>query len=73
MTDWKPIDSAPRDGGKVLLFATLKVMPEDAPGPFVGFWDDFVKKWKVAHALFSIHELIPSWWAEIGEPPRQPS
>ena len=69
MTNWKSMDDAPKDGRKLLLFARLKIIPDDVLSPFDGFWDLRMNKWKVAHDIFEIHELIPSWWMEIEEPP----
>ena len=45
---WKTIDSAPKDGTKVLLLARCKTIPDDTPAPVVGFWNKHVMQWKVA-------------------------
>jgi hypothetical protein len=44
MTNWRPIEEAPRDGRPVLLWARLKTNP---PGlndfyPIVGFWHHLI-------------------------------
>jgi hypothetical protein len=57
MTSWKPIDSAPKDGRSVLLWARLKTAPaeKDAPNyPIIGRWDNW--QWQV---------LIPTYWTEL--------
>ena len=68
---WKTIDSAPKDGTKVLLLARCKTIPDDTPAPVVGFWNKHVMQWKVASEYLSqADELIPSHWMEIPELPR---
>jgi hypothetical protein len=37
--NWKAMDTAPKDGTNVLLWATLKTIPPyEEPGPVVGHW-----------------------------------
>jgi hypothetical protein len=58
--NWKTMDTAPRNGTKVLLWATLKTAPAgDEHHPVVGFWHKSIKKWKVAPEHLSGDELIP--------------
>ena len=73
MTDanWKTMESAPKDGTTVLLYARCKTYPDDKPAPVVGFWNKSVMQWKVASEYLSqADELIPSHWMEI---PRIPT
>jgi hypothetical protein len=72
MTDWKPIESAPRDGSSMLLWARLKSVP---PGTndfcsIVGFWHNSIKQWKVAPEILNKDEVLDArCWAELpGEP-----
>jgi hypothetical protein len=71
MTNWKPIeDDPPKDGRPVLLWARLKRAPaeKDAPSyPIVGHWDNW--QWQATPDLLSSEPLIPTFWAEIPEPP----
>jgi hypothetical protein len=67
---WKKIESAPKDGSKVLLYARCKTDPNDKPAPVVGFWNKDVMQWKVASEYLSqADELLPSHWMEIPKLP----
>jgi hypothetical protein len=70
-TDWKTMDSAPKDGTKMLLYAGCKTYPDDKPAPVLGSGTPNVMQWKVASEYLSqADELIPSHWIEIPEFPR---
>ena len=68
MTDWKPIESAPRDGSSVLLWARLRSVP---PGnndfyPIVGAWNKSIERWKVAPELLNRPEVLDArFWIEL--------
>jgi hypothetical protein len=72
MTDWKSIESAPKDGRPLLLFASLKTVSpglDNKPVPVVGHWHRAIERWKVwPDHLGSGAELIPTHWAWIPEP-----
>jgi hypothetical protein len=72
MTDWKSIDTAPRNGRPVLLWARLKTTPpgEDDFYAIVGFWHRSIQRWKVSPEHLNREEdLIASHWAPLPEPP----
>lgn len=58
---WMPIDTAPRDGTRVLLYRTDWV--EDT---CVGFWNDVWKEWNTVNG-----SVFPeaSHWATLPQPP----
>ena len=65
MSNWKPIESAPRDGTPVLLWAQLKSKPPtgDDFHPIVGFWHRSIDRWKVTpEDLNSEDDLIATYW-----------
>jgi len=65
--DWKSMDSAPKDGTKVLLIARLDIHG-DEPGPVVGLWVRAVEEWRPAPDLLDKGtKLIPSYWMDIPE------
>ena len=72
MTDWRPIEEAPRDGRSVLLWARLK---SNQPGrndfyPIVGFWHHSIKEWKVwPEHLAQGEVLLPLHWSPLPEQP----
>lgn len=74
MTEWKPIEDAPKDGKPLLLWARLKSNP---PGPsdhypMVGFWPSSIVGWAVYPQHLSGEQLIPTHWAELpASPPTQ--
>ncbi len=70
---WKAMESAPKDGTKVLLWATLKTpAPYDPPGPVVGRWvKPPVAQWRPAPDLLDKGiELIAFYWTELPDPPQ---
>jgi len=72
MTDWKPIESAPRDGGSVLLWARLTSVPpgSDDCSPMVGFWNKSIHGWKVAPELLNKAEVLNAkFWTELPNSP----
>jgi hypothetical protein len=48
--NWKAMDSAPKDGRKVLLIARLSISTEQ-PGPVVGYWLKTVQGWRPRHIM----------------------
>jgi hypothetical protein len=67
---WKTIESAPKNGRAVLLYARCKTNPDHTFAPIVGFWNKQLTLWKVApECLNRGEELIPSHWMEIPELP----
>ncbi len=72
MSNWKPIESAPKNGTPVLLWARLKGSP---PGDndfyaIVGFWHRSVERWKVSPEHLNREEdLIALFWATLPESP----
>jgi hypothetical protein len=70
MSNWKSIDSAAKDGKPVLLFARFKTIPDDVPGPIIGYWHKAIERWKVwPDHLERADELIPTHWTELPAPP----
>jgi hypothetical protein len=71
VTIWKPIETAPKDGTVVLLWARLSKPP--SPNDFhriVGFWHRSIHQWKVSPEHLNGEEvLIASYWAPLPEPP----
>jgi hypothetical protein len=72
MNDWNFIETAPKDGTLVLLWARLGSNPPSANDfyPIVGFWHSLIEPWKVAPEHLNQEEhLIASFWAPIPAPP----
>lgn len=68
MSDWQPIDTAPKDGTRVLLYDRFCREPEHAR--FVGFWaqdarDSTWKWWSCPGAFIR----RPTHWHPLPEPP----
>jgi hypothetical protein len=65
MTDWKPIDTAPRDGRSVLLRARLRANPPEIGNSLVvvGYWCPYpVERWKTRDGD---EDLYATHWAPI--------
>jgi hypothetical protein len=66
---WASIDSAPRDGTRLILWATYS--PVGKPFAVMGFFDDSGLGW-VAESLVSqeLVQLLPSHWLPLPTPPK---
>lgn len=69
MSEWQPIDTAPRDGRHVLLAVT-----DDPPGYVIeGYYEeDGDRGWYCANTHWTDHydgSLIPSHWMPLPAPP----
>lgn len=60
MTDWQPIETAPKDGTPVWLFS-----PEDNPQQFVGSWESFEDQGWWGYAGTGV-----THWMPLPEPPK---
>ena len=72
MTNWKPIEEAPKDGTPVLLWARLKCHPPsgDDYHLIVGFWHPAIQRWKVSpEHLNRAEDLTASHWMPLPKPP----
>jgi hypothetical protein len=73
MTDWKPIESAPRDESSVLLWARLTSVPPGTDDfcPIVGAWNKSIQRWKVAPELLNKAEVLDArYWTELPNSPK---
>jgi hypothetical protein len=66
MSDWQPIDTAPKDGTRVLLYDRFCREPEHAR--FVGVWwgQGMPPRWVSCPGAFSKR---PTHWRPLPEPP----
>lgn len=63
MSEWQPIETAPKDGTRVLLFRRGW-----AESVSVGWWGGLWETWNVAGGITS--EFVhPTHWMPIPEPP----
>ena len=73
MTDWKPTESALRDGSSVLLWARLTSVPpgDDDFYPIVGAWNKSIERWKVVPELLNKAEALDvRFWTELPNSPK---
>lgn len=63
---WQPVETAPRDGTRVLLFGPFD---GDAPALYVGWWDDDEDCWR-ASRFDLLAWLDPTHWMPL---PPQPA
>jgi hypothetical protein len=69
---WQSIETAPKDGRPVLLWARLRSHPpsEDDFHRIVGFWHRAIGRWKVSpEELNGQEDLIAVLWSALPEPP----
>lgn len=59
MTDWRSIESAPKDG-QIMLWADYHA---------IGFWSDFFKNWQTLDGD-GTRQIEPTHWQPLPEPPR---
>lgn len=64
MSEWQPIETAPKDGQEILLFC------RDTREQMVGFWSASWEGWQFAHGPYDgPHICIPDDWRPLPEPP----
>ena len=71
-TDWQLIESAPKDGHPLLLWARLSSQPPERDNYYriVGFWHRSISQWKVSPEHLNAPEsLDASHWAPLPKPP----
>jgi hypothetical protein len=73
MTEWQPIETAPRDGTSVLLFATQN--PHDMvdyKGAQVlsGYWCQLDEAWCSTGSTWTGPFYDPTHWMPLPEPPK---
>jgi hypothetical protein len=63
---WATMESAPRDGSRVLLYARSTLDPHHKVDLVVGRWDRDVSQWKVGTEYVDhAGELVPRRWMAI--------
>ena len=73
---WRDIESAPKDGTRILIAGGTRQHPDSMGGPepisqpYIAHWDDLWKQWEgnpVSHSDCYSHE--PTHWRPLPEPP----
>jgi hypothetical protein len=69
MTEWQPIETAPKDGCAILAWrdSGVHVMRWRERGDGSGFWDE----WRVR--LKSLQAAPPTHWMPLPAPPKEPT
>jgi hypothetical protein len=63
---WETMENAPKDGGRVLLYARSTLDPDHRFDLVVGRWDKDVFQWKVGTDYVDhAGELVPHYWMTI--------
>ena len=63
MSEWRPIDSAPRDTTRVMLFAPTRAFPEAV---IVGWYSDRGKEWLSEPGMW---QRNPTHWMPLPDTP----
>lgn len=70
---WQPIETAPKEGGHILLFASQKGEGSDVHwnGTFVtsGYWDGVDEAWCATGSNWTGPFLEPTHWMPLPPPP----
>lgn len=67
MSEWQPIETAPRDGTDILTWrASQKTRLGVICGMHCGFWHPDMKEWQSSDLEW---ELLPTHWMPLPEPP----
>jgi hypothetical protein len=76
MSDWQPIETAPKDGTVLLLWGEFT----DASEPFIGWYDDRDSRrpempfgpfvWR-QHKASTVAERCVRWWMPLPQPPEE--
>lgn len=84
MEDWQPIETAPKDGTPVLLFAGASIQHDSAPKPFfhVSRWVNETRErwepkseWELVRVIEDASHWesweLPSHWMPLPAPPQE--
>jgi hypothetical protein len=63
MIEWEPIETAPRDDTRLLLW-----LPPPLSKPAIGHWDRSLFCWVVEDCNLETDEPLPSHWASVTPP-----
>lgn len=64
MTNWQPIETAPKDGNDIIVFC------DDTNEMMVAFWNKKYEGWQFAMGHYDgAHVCSPSHWMPLPEPP----
>lgn len=72
MADWKPIETAPKDGQSILLFGLQEPHSDlrcSEPIVFTGYWDDIDSAWCGTASTWTGPFYRPSHWQPLPEAP----
>ena len=75
MTEWQPIETAPKDNTLVLLYSKIDPDPDFSDFMGVGYWETY-DLWhgpippKGPCWMWSIDEHLPTHWMHLPEPPQ---
>ena len=75
MTEWQPIETAPKDNTLVLLYSKIDPDPDFSDFMGVGHWETY-DGWhgpvppKGPCWMWSIDEHLPTHWMHLPEPPQ---
>lgn len=71
MSEWNPIETAPKDGTEIWLFC-----PDDHPQQVQGYYssepEENIRYWRPTEMLVSdvVGEIYPTHWMPLPEPPK---
>jgi hypothetical protein len=76
MSEWQPIETAPRDGKEVFIWGSAEISPHSRP--HIGsedveraYWDSQLDTWVVSSAqVDGLYVPAPTHWQPLPEPPK---
>lgn len=71
MTEWQPIETAPKDGTWVMLHVVGNQPDLQSYVPEIAFWIDDDQGWSCSHELQAFGKR-PTHWIPLPTPPNQP-
>jgi len=69
MSDWRPIETAPKDGSDTLLYWPLAGASADRPRIRIGYWRD-PHGWVWQDRAVRSYSSFPTHWMPLPEPPQ---
>ena len=76
MTEWQPIETAPKDGTEILLWGPYCERPSPAKwydGKWCAYWDGFRVIESEGDFGTDYREFdVPTHWMPLPDPPKQP-
>ena len=73
MSEWRPIESAPRDFGTRIIMGFAADEEGYSPPSYEGFWSEADQQWRMTSDPSWKSSPQPTHWMPLPAPPKEPA